>query len=151
MEPTQDIREKFGRFRILVVGRANAGKTTLLQRICNTTEKPEIFDREGNKVDLVFHATSASPTDQWRSDRCRRCARLRRRMYAHTLGTDLDFYQRGYHNIEHELVFTSNQGFVFHDSCGFEAGGEEEFTKMKKFVLDRASTTILKERIHAIW
>jgi hypothetical protein len=72
-------------------------------------------------------------------------------MYAHTLGTDLDFYQRGYHNIENELVFTSNQGFVFHDSCGFEAGGEDEFMKMKKFVLDRASTTLLKERIHAIW
>ncbi|KAJ8593977.1 hypothetical protein M405DRAFT_730489, partial [Rhizopogon salebrosus TDB-379] len=58
MEPTQDIREKFGRFRILVVGRANAGKTTLLQRICNTTEKPKIFDRDGNKVDLVFQVTS---------------------------------------------------------------------------------------------
>jgi GTPase SAR1 family protein len=64
MEPTQDIREKFGRFRILVVGRANAGKTTLLQRICNTTEKHEIFDREGNKVDLVFYATLTSSTDQ---------------------------------------------------------------------------------------
>jgi GTPase SAR1 family protein len=59
MAPTQDIRAKFGRFRILVVGRANAGKTTLLQRICNTTEKPEIFDREGNKVDLAFRAVSA--------------------------------------------------------------------------------------------
>jgi GTPase SAR1 family protein len=69
MEHTQqDTREKFGRFRILVVGRANAGKTTLLQRVCNTTEKPEIFDREGNKVDLALHATSASPIDQWRSD-----------------------------------------------------------------------------------
>ncbi|KAJ8596751.1 hypothetical protein M405DRAFT_725751, partial [Rhizopogon salebrosus TDB-379] len=110
MAPTQDIRKKFGRFRILVVGRANAGKTTLLQRICNTTEKPEIFDRKGNKVDLAFHATS-----------------------------------RGYHNIEDELVFGSNLDFVFHDSCGFESGGENEFTKMKKFVMDRASTTKLKE------
>jgi septin family protein len=38
------------RFRILVVGRANAGKTTLLQKVCNTTEKPLIFDGKGNKV-----------------------------------------------------------------------------------------------------
>jgi septin family protein len=90
MEPTQDIREKFGRFRILVMGRANAGKTTLLQRICNTTEKPEIFDRKGNKVDLAFHATSVSPTDQWQSDRCRYCAGHRQCMYARILGTDLD-------------------------------------------------------------
>jgi GTPase SAR1 family protein len=46
----QDVRRRFMRFRILVVGRANAGKTTLLQKVCNTTEKPEIFDGEGNKV-----------------------------------------------------------------------------------------------------
>jgi septin family protein len=46
----QDVRRKFKRFRILVVGRANAGKTTLLQKVCNTTEKPEIFDGEGKKV-----------------------------------------------------------------------------------------------------
>ena len=65
--------------------------------------------------------------------------------------TPVDFYQRGYHKIENELVFGSNPNFVFHDSCGFEAGGEAEFKQMKKFVLERASTTKLKERIHAIW
>jgi len=48
-------------------------------------------------------------------------------------------------------VFRSNPDFVFHDSCGFEAGGEDEFKKMKEFVLERASTLKLKERIHAIW
>ncbi|KAI6102899.1 hypothetical protein F5141DRAFT_237570 [Pisolithus sp. B1] len=37
-------------FRILVMGRANAGKTTILQRVCNSTDKPEIFDGKGNKV-----------------------------------------------------------------------------------------------------
>ena len=46
----ENLREKFGRFRILIVGRANAGKTTILQRICNTTETPEIYDGKGNKV-----------------------------------------------------------------------------------------------------
>ncbi|KAN0092578.1 hypothetical protein V8E55_003362 [Tylopilus felleus] len=34
------VRNKFGRFRILVIGRANAGKTTLIQRVCKTTESP---------------------------------------------------------------------------------------------------------------
>ena len=43
-----DLREKYTRFRILVIGRANAGKTTLLQRVCNTTEDPSIYD-ENNK------------------------------------------------------------------------------------------------------
>jgi len=49
------------------------------------------------------------------------------------------------------MVFGSNPDFIFHDSCGFEAGGEAEFKDMKKFVLERASTTKLKERVHAIW
>jgi len=62
-----------------------------------------------------------------------------------------DSYQRGHHDINNELVFGSNPGFVFHDSCGFEAGGEDEFQKMKEFVSERASTTHLKKRIHAIW
>ncbi|KAI5994088.1 hypothetical protein F5J12DRAFT_857704 [Pisolithus orientalis] len=32
------------------MGRANAGKTTILQRVCNTMDEPEIFDAEGRKV-----------------------------------------------------------------------------------------------------
>ena len=59
--------------------------------------------------------------------------------------------QRGYHNIEDEMVFRSNPGFVFHDSRGFEVGGVEEFEQMKKFVAERAKTTFLKKRVHAIW
>ncbi|KIK13769.1 hypothetical protein PISMIDRAFT_118244 [Pisolithus microcarpus 441] len=107
-------------FRILVMGRANAGKTTILQRVCNTTDNPEITDGKGNKV---FIATEVEA----------KC------------------FQRGHHNIEHELVFSSNPGFVFHDSCGFEAGSARQFDEMKNFVVDRAVTTSLKKRIHAIW
>ncbi|KAJ8580913.1 hypothetical protein M405DRAFT_938541 [Rhizopogon salebrosus TDB-379] len=114
----QDVREKFERFRILVVGRANAGKTTLLQKVCNTTEKPLIFDGKGNKIDADVVKSSVD---------------------------------RGYHDINNELVFQSNPGFVFHDSCGFEAGGVDEFKKMKEFVSERASTRKLNKRIHAIW
>ena len=40
------------RFRVLIIGRANAGKTTILQRVCNTTEQPKIFNRKGHEV---FH------------------------------------------------------------------------------------------------
>ena len=31
------------KFRVLIVGRANAGKTTILQRVCETTESPKIY------------------------------------------------------------------------------------------------------------
>ena len=45
-----NIRGKFGRFRVLIIGRANAGKTTILRGICDSTENPEIYDGDGNKV-----------------------------------------------------------------------------------------------------
>ena len=34
-------------FRVLIVGRANAGKTSILQRVCSTTGSPVIY--RGNK------------------------------------------------------------------------------------------------------
>ena len=45
-----ELRAKYTRFRILVIGRANAGKTTLLQRVCNTTDDPCIYDNDKNLV-----------------------------------------------------------------------------------------------------
>ncbi|KAL4063485.1 hypothetical protein V8B97DRAFT_2026426 [Scleroderma yunnanense] len=108
---------RIGRFRILVIGRSNAGKTTLLQRICNTTEFPEVFNSEGEKIDVIVQGS----------------------------------LERGEHNIEDELVFRSNTGFIFHDSRGFEAGSEEEVKLMQNFLTDRSATTKLERRIHAIW
>jgi GTPase SAR1 family protein len=51
-----DLRTKYSRFRILVIGRANAGKTTLLQRVCNTTEDPCIYDENGENLVSVYRA-----------------------------------------------------------------------------------------------
>jgi hypothetical protein len=31
------------KFRVLIIGRANAGKTSILQRVCDTTENPQIY------------------------------------------------------------------------------------------------------------
>ncbi|KAG2058359.1 hypothetical protein BDR06DRAFT_980548 [Suillus hirtellus] len=103
----QDIRKRIGRFRVLIMGRANAGKTTILQKVCNTTDRPEIYDAKGHK--------------------------------------------RGNHDITNEMVFRSNPVFIFHDSCGFEAGTDKEFESMKNFISERAHATKLKDRIHAIW
>ena len=39
--------EDIGRFRILVIGNANAGKTTILEKVCKTNgRKPEIKGRK---------------------------------------------------------------------------------------------------------
>jgi GTPase SAR1 family protein len=54
MDPAE-LRRKYPNFRILVVGRADAGKTTLLQRVCQSTEQPEVFDEEGNQVHAALY------------------------------------------------------------------------------------------------
>jgi septin family protein len=56
------LRKKAARVRILVMGRANAGKTTILQKVCNTADRPKIFDSRGKKV------SSATQRSAWRDD-----------------------------------------------------------------------------------
>ncbi|KAJ7291882.1 hypothetical protein C8J57DRAFT_221123 [Mycena rebaudengoi] len=46
------LRSKCQHFRILVIGRANAGKTTLLKSVCHSIENPEIFDPKGKRIDV---------------------------------------------------------------------------------------------------
>ncbi|KDQ17163.1 hypothetical protein BOTBODRAFT_91049, partial [Botryobasidium botryosum FD-172 SS1] len=36
--------------RVLVIGRANAGKTTILRAVCGTTETPQVYNRRGIRV-----------------------------------------------------------------------------------------------------
>jgi hypothetical protein len=45
-----ETRQKYKHFRILVIGRANAGKTTLLKQVCNTTDEPCIYDEQNNNL-----------------------------------------------------------------------------------------------------
>ncbi|OAX30859.1 hypothetical protein K503DRAFT_704719, partial [Rhizopogon vinicolor AM-OR11-026] len=59
--------------------------------------------------------------------------------------------QQGLHDIENAMVFDSNRGFIFHDSRGFEAGGESEFNEVKSFIVSCSKERDLREQIHAIW
>ncbi|TFK69254.1 hypothetical protein BDN72DRAFT_768221 [Pluteus cervinus] len=113
-----EIRQKYKHFRILVIGRANAGKTTLLKRVCNTTEEPSIYDEGKNLV---------------------RSLRI-------TVGD-----QRGVHDIRRAFTFASNPGFLFHDSAGFEAGGEKELKDVQAFIAERAKANEVEDQLHAIW
>lgn len=61
------------------------------------------------------------------------------------------FMQRGEHKIRDELVFANHEGYVFHDSRGFESGSEEELRRVQKFVMDKSQEKKLKDRLHAIW
>ncbi|KIK38147.1 hypothetical protein CY34DRAFT_407847 [Suillus luteus UH-Slu-Lm8-n1] len=108
----------FEHFRILIIGRANAGKTTILQRVCKTREDPDIYDNAGKKIDSAVLMASR---------------------------------EHGVHDIENEIVFRSNPGFIFHDSRGFEAGGHSGFDKVNNFIARRSQEKRLSDRIHVIW
>ncbi|KAF8168410.1 hypothetical protein B0H34DRAFT_793020 [Crassisporium funariophilum] len=109
----QKLLAKYTRFRILVIGRANAGKTTLLNRVCNTTEEPSIYDQDKNLLE---------PTSE-----------------------------RGIHDVRRSFVFKSNPGFIFHDSPGFEAGGEEELKAVMNFIQESSKAKDVDDQIHVIW
>jgi len=99
-------------FRILVIGRANSGKTTILQKVCNVNAdaKPVVHNRKGRKI--------------WFS----------------SLRGDI---MRGNHNIEHQITYEGSR-FIFHDSCGFESGAEDEWRKVKSFIASRCAQTKMK-------
>ncbi|KAH8986812.1 hypothetical protein EDB86DRAFT_2832574 [Lactarius hatsudake] len=88
------------KFRILIVGRADAGKTSILQRVCDTTDSPVVF-RGNEEVQL-------DPS-----------------------------MDRGENSIEDELVFSNHDNYIFHDSCGFEAGSNDELAVVQEFIRQR--------------
>ena len=49
---SQDFDRLCNRFRVLIIGRRNAGKTTILEKITSSDEgtKPEIRNKEGHLV-----------------------------------------------------------------------------------------------------
>ncbi|KAF8347742.1 hypothetical protein F5887DRAFT_1258347, partial [Amanita rubescens] len=44
-------------FRILIIGRANAGKTTILEKVCGIAQgtKPIIYNQNGDKLNIMWH------------------------------------------------------------------------------------------------
>jgi len=74
LDEAAKLRAKYTRFRILVIGRANAGKTTLLKRVCNTTEEPSIYEGGKNLVSypliLMSHSHYLFINSSTRPPRC---------------------------------------------------------------------------------
>ncbi|KDQ12494.1 hypothetical protein BOTBODRAFT_112963 [Botryobasidium botryosum FD-172 SS1] len=128
MEEAIELRSKYQHFRVLIMGRANAGKTTILKAICRSREAPQVYNQRGRKV--------------WRS---------LFNVYSLFDSFSLNIHKRGVHNIEYELRFRSAPGFVFHDSCGFEAGSVEELEKVREFINNRAAERSVDKQLHAIW
>ncbi|KDR66213.1 hypothetical protein GALMADRAFT_162228 [Galerina marginata CBS 339.88] len=112
-------KSRFLEFRILILGRANAGKTTILERLAGASINEAKVKRGGEL--LADHAIEGQSN-------------------------------RGMHNIDDEIRFQSLPGFVFHDSCGFEAGSLEELSTVQQFLEHHsAEVDSLRKQLHAIW
>ena len=144
-----DLRAKYTHFRILVIGRANAGKTTLLQRVCNTTEDPCIYD-DDNKNLVSVHRSEG-----------KFCFWHFQLAWTYLSGTPLNMdmywcswpcpYQRGKHDINRPFAFKSNPRFIFHDSPGFETGDEKQLQEVLSFMEKKSKSTEVGDQLHAIW
>ncbi|KAG1726783.1 uncharacterized protein EDB91DRAFT_1165595 [Suillus paluster] len=54
-------------------------------------------------------------------------------------------------NINTEFISRQNERFVLHDSKGFEPGGDDNLTIVKKFIESQRKMPDLKDQLHAIW
>ncbi|KAH8822438.1 hypothetical protein DL96DRAFT_1620989, partial [Flagelloscypha sp. PMI_526] len=109
------LKNQCEKFRILVIGRANAGKTTICQKMCNTTQTAVARDARGKTFEV-------SPSNE-----------------------------RGIHDINMEITYPDNPGFIFHDSCGLEAGSDTEKATIFEFIRSRSKAQSLSKQLHCIW
>ncbi|KAG6881126.1 hypothetical protein C0993_002737, partial [Termitomyces sp. T159_Od127] len=128
-----ELRKKYTHFRILVIGRANAGKTTILKRVCNTTEDPRFYDEENNAL--------LEPTPEV-IDAILLLGLANKQRFL--------FEQRGHHDINRPFVFKENPEFIFHDSPGFEAGDKRQLEEVQAFIKKHAMATNPRDQLHAI-
>jgi hypothetical protein len=141
-------------FRVLVIGRANAGKTSILQRVCDTTESPTIYRRgKHGRKEVVrgpsFVCKSDLTADQVKLDPSMDVSDNRTSL---RLPIDMvAWWQRGEHTIDDELVFSNHTGYVFHDSRGIESGCTEELETLKEFIRRKCGEKRLRDKLHAIW
>ena len=67
-DPEEDAK-KYTHLRILVIGRANAGKTTLLKRVCNTKDDP-VYAKVRYQLPLIPHSYHPFTDRLTRPPRC---------------------------------------------------------------------------------
>ncbi|KAG0697500.1 hypothetical protein DFH29DRAFT_1022082 [Suillus ampliporus] len=148
MDPS-NLRQKFDRFRTLITGRGGASYTPPPSSVA----RPELQEKFARFRILIIGRANAGKTTILQ----RVCNTKKNPVIYNSAGEKIESSilkasrERGEHDIENEMVFQSNPGFVFHDSRGLEAGGDSEFEKVKAFIADRSKRTTVKDRLHVIW
>ena len=77
-------------FRVLIIGRANAGKTSILQRVCDTTESPVIYRSGPSGTRCQVLCTHSQWRFQSQHYPSRLNSTLQQRLEAHILSATAD-------------------------------------------------------------
>ncbi|KIM42373.1 hypothetical protein M413DRAFT_132594 [Hebeloma cylindrosporum] len=157
----EEIRGECPQFRILIIGKANAGKTTILRKVCNAKPdaKPIIYDAQGNEVVQEVRHVSPEPTKSFES--LFKFLRRRKGRSGDALVPSTDApnnstdvlnpsTERGKHDIEYQLTYAGSN-FIFHDSRGIESGSEDELKIVEEFIQKREQLVDWKNQLHVIW
>ena len=160
-------------FRILVIGRANAGKTTILEKVCGVAQgtQPIIYDENGVELEANIKP-NPEPKPQPRQESNSKprfnlpikkffnrkpvpsVTHFTPSMEVSCMVKHMDFCllicQRGIHDIEHQITYPGSS-FIFHDSQGFEAGESKEIEIVWKFIEKKATAVKMEDQLHAIW
>ncbi|KAF8349619.1 hypothetical protein F5887DRAFT_1128636 [Amanita rubescens] len=140
-------------FRILIVGRANAGKTTILEKVCGVAQGtiPIIHDQDGVMLDYEpKHVPKRKLCAKIKHILGRKAAPVSSENVASAYSPLSPSIERGIHDIEHQITY-SGSNFIFHDSQGFEAGESGEMEIVWNFIEERSAASELKDQLHAIW
>ena len=159
-------RHKCPHFRILIIGRANAGKTTILEKVCGVAAgtQPIIYDKHGvelkatSKPESNIMARFKLPIKQlFNRKSVHSATHLTPTMEVSCMMKHINLYplicnqfQKGIHDIEHQITYLGSN-FIFHDSEGFEAGASDEMEIVWNFIKKRSVAAELKDQLHAIW
>lgn len=57
---------------------------------------------------------------------------------------------RGIHDVRQEITFDGRPDLVVHDSAGFEAGTQEEFTAIEEFLKEKSTMENVMDRLHVV-
>ncbi|KAF5353015.1 hypothetical protein D9757_012727 [Collybiopsis confluens] len=118
---SKTVKEYCPRIRILVMGKRNAGKTTLLHRMTQSSDGQFLLHREDGQL-IDDPGSILAPA-----------------------------LERGHSHINYEITYPSDRDYIFHDSRGMEAGSDEEIRVLKKFIKDKQDMKYLGQRLHVIW
>ncbi|KAJ7460460.1 hypothetical protein B0H11DRAFT_2057997 [Mycena galericulata] len=121
----EEIKRKCPRFRILVMGRRNAGKTTILKKMCGSDGSDlKIIDPTGNEVDLII----LEPNRQ------RGMSDIENEI---TFGSNPLF------------VFHDSRGIE--TGAEYEDNSPLRTEYLWRFIRERSETSQLRKQIHAVW